>query len=209
MFLYRLTPRSFVHVDPVTVKRAVWDLMGLGPDTPRDWLWRGELVRGRPQVTLLTPREPQDPKFLWDIEPLAWPPPLSAGQRMSFKLRFGAHTLKGSNHNGRGTRRRSLYDAASDGMTRQEREFVGESEIARVVYGAWLRDHLAGADLDPRTIAVERLPVIHVREKLPVHHVEISGTLIVGEPSALVQRIEEGFGTQKSWGGGLMVLTHG
>lgn len=205
MRLYRLTPRSFVHIDPVTVKRAMWDLMGLGPDTPRDWLWRSDLERGRPVVHLLTPREPQDPRYLWDIEPQVWPPPLSAGQRVGFRLRFGAHTMKGSNH-GRGMRRRTLYDAASDGMTRQEREFIGEAEIVRVAYGAWIREHLRGADLDPRTLVIERLPAVHVREKLPVHHVEARGTLMIGEPAALQRRIEEGFGTQKSWGGGLMVL---
>lgn len=219
---------------PYGAHQALWALLGRGPDQKREFLFHAEESRSRPSFLVLSEQRPVAPAGgLWDVEARTFAPALVAGQRLGFRLRASPVVSRGERVEGKTNRRVRRHDVVMD-LTRALDE-AGQvlpelSERVREAGLAWLGRQSARAGfrlvetevdavgddglLEPcgKTTAVRvdgyRQHRIARRGATPIRFstLDFEGQLEVTDPGVFLAKIRSGFGPQKAFGCGLMLL---
>lgn len=220
---------------PYGAHQALWTLLGRGPDQKRDFLFRAEESRGHPSFLVLSAQRPEAPAGgLWCVEPKPFAPALKAGQRLSFRLLASPVVRRGERVEGKKNKRVHRHDVVMDSARRLAE--AGQSlpdpvTLARNAGLAWLsaqarnggfriveapvesigEDGLIEAEPETRAaLRVEgyRQHRIARRDATPIRFstLEFEGLLEVSDPAGFLAKVAAGFGPQKAFGCGLMLL---
>lgn len=186
----------------------LWALFSDGPERRRDFLWREEGA-GRGGVLALSARPPVDPHGLFKVETKAFTPALATGDRLRFSLRASPSLSLPGPRGKRGRRvdpvARAL--AALPAEERPKQRVAVQQEVAT----RWLAAQGARAgftldQLDPVTAddwrSVPRPPGKPI--SYPV--LDLDGILTVTEPERFLASVLAGFGREKAFGCGLMLI---
>lgn len=220
---------------PYGAHQALWTLLGRSPDQKRDFLFRAEEGRGGPSFLVLSAQRPgAQANSLWRIDSKPFAPALRAGQRLGFRLRASPVVRRGEVVAGKANRRVHRHDVVMDMARRVEARGAKVPDAATLARAAgleWLgkqgdkagfrlvetgieaigEDGLLEADSPSRPATkVEgyRQHRIARRGEDPIRFstLDFEGVLEVTDPGALVEKVSKGFGPQKAFGCGLMLL---
>lgn len=220
---------------PYGAHQALWNLLSRGPDQRRDFLFHAEESRGRPTFLVLSAQAPEVPSDgLWSIDSRSFAPSLRVGQRLGFRLRASPVVRRGEKVDGKANRRVHRHDVVMD-LTRTFGE-AGQSlpELSERVREAglgWLTRQSTRAGFRLAETEVESLgddgllePEGHKQAAVRIdgyrqHRIvrrgttpilfstlEFEGLLEVTDPGIFLDKVCSGFGPQKAFGCGLMLL---
>jgi CRISPR system Cascade subunit CasE len=216
---------------PYGAHQALWRLLSRDPDQRRDFLYRAEEGSPRPSFLVLsTSQPPPDSTGMWSITPKPFAPALRPGQRLGFRLR-ASPVVRRPDGQGDAARTRR-HDVVMDRKRQLARAGQGAVELAEVVRGAglsWLRaqgerNGFRLAEVEREVIGegglleTSREPAARVdgyrqhrilrkgERAITFSTLDFEGVLEVLEPDAFLGRVTQGFGPQKAFGCGLMLL---
>ncbi|BBK42272.1 type I-E CRISPR-associated protein Cas6/Cse3/CasE [Allostella vacuolata] len=197
----------------------LWSLFADSPERTRDFLWREEDAgrgwQGRRFLTL-SRRLPVDRHALFELESQEFAPRLQPGDRLRFQLRANPSVAQSQPGRGRSKRIDPLAAALSplDPAQRKERR----QAITEAVGRAWLEGHAqrAGFRLPPEsearlTVDGDAWRTLPRGDQAPIRFsmLDFEGTLVVEDPALFLTRLAQGFGPQKTFGCGLMLIRRG
>lgn len=220
---------------PYGAHQALWRLLGGGPDARREFLFRSEERPGTLSFLVLSAQRPNTPADgLWTVEAKPFAPRLAAGQRLGFRLRASAVVRRGDRVEGKRNRRVHRHDVVMDRAKRLEADGRPLPPMSSLVLDAgleWLRSQgtragfrLADAEIDaisddgllgaePASRAAVRVDgyrqhrvVRRGEAAIRFSTLDFEGVLEVTDPTLLLDRVGAGFGPQKAFGCGLMLL---
>ena len=219
---------------PYGAHQALWRLFGRGPDQKRDFLFHAEETRGRPSFLALSPAAPaRDESGLWNIHTKPFAPLLRPGQRLGFRLRASPVVRRADPSAPKGTRGvrhdvvmdRKKQLAAPGTPARTTTDLIEHAGIAWLERAA-NRSGFSLVETEVHPIGddglfeaePQRRPAVRVdgyrqhrvlrRGENPITFstLEFEGALQVNEPGLFLQSVVAGFGPQKAFGCGLMLL---
>ena len=226
-------PRFWREVSrPYGAHQALWGLFGRTPEQRRDFLFRAE--EGRSLCFLVLSAEPPAPGWdgLWRVQTKTFAPQLHAGQRLGFRLRASPVVRRappGAEKPRRGTR----HDVVMDRVKQLEGAGTSVTDmvaLAREAGLAWLDAQGKRCGFALTTTSVQRIgedglleedaaePSVRVdgyrqhriarRGESPIRFstLDFEGVLEVRDPVTFLERVRAGFGPQKAFGCGLMLL---
>ncbi len=192
--------------------RLIWSVFGDDPDRTRDFLWRAE-DKGRFLVLSARPPDNQVGLFI-NPEIKEFTPDLRTGDRLAFVLRANAtRSRRGpTDSQTRGNRVDVVMDAIHSlpsGEQRREARMAKAQEAGEDWFER--QGEKAGFKLQQFFVAdysVVPLPSYRgPRSKQPQFGVlNMTGEIIVTEPTVLMNHITQGFGRAKAFGCGLMLI---
>ncbi len=220
---------------PYGAHQALWTLLGRGPDQKRDFLFRAEESLGRPSFLVLSAQRPEAPAGgFWCVDPKPFAPALKVGQRLSFRLLASPVVTRGERVEGKKNKRVHRHDVVMDAarkLAEGGQPLPDPATLARDAGLAWLRaqaqrggfriveapvesigeDGLIEAEPASRAaVRVEgyRQHRIARRGATPIRFstLDFEGLLEVSDPPAFLAKVAAGFGPQKAFGCGLMLL---
>ncbi len=221
--------------EPYGAHQALWRLLGRGPEQKRDFLFRAEESLGRPSFLVLSAQRPEVPVGgLWQVEPKQFAPVLKVGQRLAFRLRASPVVRRGDRVDGKKNKRVHRHDVVMDSARRLAeggQQLPDPTTLARDAGLAWLgaqgqrsgfrlveapvdaigEDGLLESEPRPRAaVRVEGYRQHRIARRgataIRFSTLEFEGLLEVSEPKTFLERIASGFGPQKAFGCGLMLL---
>ncbi|MEL6622991.1 MAG: type I-E CRISPR-associated protein Cas6/Cse3/CasE [Pseudomonadota bacterium] len=212
---------------PGHAHRILWLLFSDDPNAKRDFLFRDD---GEGHYLVLSKRRPPDPHNLFELETKEFEPKLLPGDQLRFALRVNptiatkaseADPKVGPKGRVRGKRVDVVMHALKTVARTDWDENTGRAfqrdRIATETVNQWLakRGARAGFRLVGETdvtgyvqIPLERRERSNPRKGRPkgFSQVDTSGVLEVTEPSAFLGNLENGFGSAKAFGCGLMLI---
>lgn len=220
---------------PYGAHQALWNLLGRGPDQKRDFLFRPEESSGRLSFLVLSSQRPEAiAEGLWRVDSKPFAPTLKAGHRLGFRLRASAVVRRGEKVEGKENRRVRRHDVVMDLIKKLEAAGKPLPDIAtltRDVGLRWLRGQaeragfrLVQSEVDTigsdGLLEAEQAPEEAVRVDGYRQHriirrggtpicfstLDFEGLLEVTNPQAFLAKVISGFGPQKAFGCGLMLL---
>jgi CRISPR system Cascade subunit CasE len=219
---------------PYGAHQALWRLFGRGPDQRRDFLYRAEDASPNPTFLVLSTSSPSgDGGGLWTVQSKPFAPSLRAGQRLGFRLRASPVVRRAPEAAGRGLRARR-HDVVMDrkkhlaalgqptaplpdlireaGLSWLERQAgragfrLGQVE-SEVIGDDGLLEAVARRDSSVRVDGYRQHRIVRRAEKpITFSSLDFEGVLEVAEPETFLARVAAGFGPQKAFGCGLMLL---
>lgn len=239
MFLSRveLAPSAAEHeafwreiTKPYGAHQALWKLLGRGPEQKRDFLFRPEEGKSRVGFLVLSRDQPKDDdEGLWAIESKPFAPALKFGQRLGFRLRASPVVMRKRARHDVVMDRKAVLKAAGTALP-------DEATLVREAGLMWLNAQaaragfkLVEADLDAigddglveakpeRQVCVRVDGYRQHRLRSGPRHTEpirfstldFEGQLEVTDPAIFLEKVKVGFGPQKAFGCGLMLLRRG
>jgi CRISPR system Cascade subunit CasE len=221
---------------PYGAHQALWKLLSRDPSQARDFLYRAEERAPRPSFLVLSASEPPpDRTGLWRIEPKRFSPLLRAGQRLGFALRASpvVRRMEGEGDAAR-TRRHDVVMDRKKQLARAGTPVSNREGVIREAGLAWLRaqGERSGFRLtdvewdvverdvigDDGLLVATKEPAVRVEgyrqhrilrrgeRAITFSTLEFEGILDVVDPDAFLARVRRGFGPQKAFGCGLMLL---
>lgn len=220
---------------PYGAHKALWSLLSRGPDQRRDFLFHAEESRGRPTFLVLSAKAPEaSSNGLWTVDARSFAPSLRAGQRLGFRLRASPVVSRGEKVEGKANRRVHRHDVVMDltrtlgetgqplpDLPRRVRE-AGLGWLARQSTRAGFRLAETGVDslgddglLEPEGQEQAAVRIDGYRQHRIVRRgatpilfstLEFEGLLEVTDPGVFLAKVCSGFGPQKAFGCGLMLL---
>lgn len=220
--------------EPYGAHRALWRLLGRGADQKRDFLFRSEESLGRPSFLVLSAQRPEAPAGgLWRVEPKPFAPVLNVGQRLAFRLRASPVVRRGERVDGKKNKRVHRHDVVMD-ATRRLAEGGGVPDLTTLARDAgldWLEAQGQRSGFRVVNAPVERIGEDGLIEAEPTRNaavrvegyrqhrivrrgatairfstLEFEGLLEVSDPARFLEKVAAGFGPQKAFGCGLMLL---
>ncbi|HZZ84296.1 MAG TPA: type I-E CRISPR-associated protein Cas6/Cse3/CasE [Anaeromyxobacteraceae bacterium] len=218
---------------PYGSHQALWRLLSRSPDHERDFLYRAEDTSRQPSFLVLSAERPVEAADgLWRVESKEFAPALKAGQRLAFRLRASPVVRRGERLPDRKNRKVHRHDVVMDLATRlaaEGRPVPPEPLLARDAGTAWLASQGERGGFRLATTTVEELaddglfearerPSLRVggyrqhrllrRGERPIRFstLDFEGVLEVTDPTSFLARVGQGFGPQKAFGCGLMLL---
>lgn len=212
---------------PYGAHQALWRLFRRTPDQRRDFLFREEQKGSRPSFFTLSQEAPVDEEGLWRVESRPFSPRLAKGDRLAFSLR--ASPTVQSRVEGKARSSRHDVVMAARHAAKQRNEPFDEGAMIQSEGASWLqkRSEAAGFRLESGASTVfsddglleeQTTPALRVdgyrqhrlarRGEKPLRYstLDFEGTLVVTDPECFVARVASGFGPQKAFGCGLMLL---
>ena len=215
---------------PGGAHRAIWRLFSRHPEQRRDFLFRHEVAaRGRPRFFVLSAQPPAEDvdDGLWSIETKPFAPKLSVGDRLQFSLRASPTVTKPIEKGGKSHRHDIVMNAklaAEEGAPPCDVVLLVQETGER-----WLRARSARSGFELESGTVERVGddglieeqevtllkvdgyqqhCLYRRSGEPIRFstMDFEGVLIVREPKTFLDQVTQGFGPQKAFGCGLMLL---
>lgn len=218
---------------PYGAHQALWSLFSRGPEQKRDFLFRAEEAGGRPTFLVLSAHRPDPPADgSWLVEPKPFEPSLRAGQRLGFRLRASPVVRREEKVDGTAPGRVLRHDVVMDLTTTMKRDGRPLPELTDRIASAgtaWLEKQGARAGFRLVEAVVESIgedglledrprPALRVegyrqhriarRGSSPIRFstLDFEGLLEVSDPEAFLAHVRAGFGPQKAFGCGLMLL---
>lgn len=221
---------------PGGAHQALWKVFSRAAEQRRDFLFRQDEGRaggaGRVRFIVLSQHPPtRDGGGLWSVETKPFAPVLEPGDRLAFSLR-ASPTVKrpAGRESGEPAPQGKRHDVVQDLRLRSEGEGrpLELIDAMRVAGLRWLNAKAARAGFevlaevedenDGMSFAAEvRTPVrvdgyrrhrVHRTGAGPIRFstLDFEGVLVVREPARFIEQVTTGFGPQKAFGCGLMLL---
>lgn len=214
--------------NPYGAHQALWKLLSRSPEQKRDFLFRSEEGNAGVSFLVLSQQPPSDANGMWRVESRTFAPALRSGQHLGFRLRASAVvSRKGSRHDVVMDRKSALKKAGSE-----RPEHAGLVQEAGI---AWLQAQASKSGFRLAESAIAEIgedglmedegprPAVRVdgyrqhrirsgpRRSEPIRFstLDYEGTLEVIDPEVFLDRVRLGFGPQKAFGCGLMLLRRG
>ena len=220
---------------PYGAHQALWRLLGRGPDQRRDFLFRAEESLGRPSFLVLSAQRPEaPPDGLWVVESKTFAPVLKVGQRLAFRLRASPVVRRGERVDGKKNKRVHRHDVVMDSARRlaaDGQQLPDPATLARDAGLDWLGGQAQRSGFSLVEAPVERIGEDGLIDEEPARRaavrvegyrqhrmvrrgatairfstLEFEGLLEVSDPATLLSKVAGGFGPQKAFGCGLMLL---
>jgi len=210
--------------------RALWQVFSRDSEQQRDFLFRAETdAWGRPRFITLSAQPPVETTGaqLWTIIAKPFNPKLSVGDRLGFSLRANATVAR----KGQGQRRSQRHDLVMDAKWRAdtaghpfdlvvamreagERWLIAQARQAGFEIAQGVVDRIGDDGLFEKVTANLLSTKDYQQHRLarkggnPIRFstVDFEGVLVVREPGTFLEQVRLGFGHQKAFGCGLMVL---
>jgi len=217
---------------PGGAHRALWRLFSRGPEQRRDFLFRHETAMGgRPRFYALSAQPPLEEvgNGLWSIKARPFAPKLVEGDRLHFSLRASPTVAKKTKETEKGRKSRR-HDLVMDAKRRaKDRKNFDLVTAVREAGERWLGGQAlrSGFELargpaevvgDDGLFEEQEVVLLKVdgyrqhrllrRGKSPIQFstVDYEGVLVVRDPAVFVKQVGLGFGPQRAFGCGLMLL---
>jgi CRISPR system Cascade subunit CasE len=218
---------------PYGAHQALWTLFSRGPEQKRDFLFRAEDAAGRPTFLVLSAETPDaSADGMWRVETKRFEPSLRTGQRLGFRLRASPVVRRAEREGGKAAGRARRLDVVMDLTTSMKRDGQPIPELTERIASAgaaWLEKQARHAGFRLVETAVECIgedgllearvrPALRVegyrqhriarRGTSPIQFstLDFEGVLEVTDPAAFLAQVRAGFGPQKAFGCGLMLL---
>jgi CRISPR system Cascade subunit CasE len=213
---------------PYGAHQALWRLFSRGPSQARDFLYRAE-EGARPSFLVLSAAEPSpDRSGLWTVTPKPFAPVLRRGQRLGFSLRASPVVRRSDGEAARSRRHDVVMDRKKQ-LARAGRSAGSPAEVIRdagltllMAQGERHGFRLAEVERelveDDGLLAPAKEPAARI-EAYRQHRIlrkgeraitfstlDFEGVLEVADPEVFLGRVVQGFGPQKAFGCGLMLL---
>lgn len=221
---------------PYGAHQALWKLLGRAPDQKRDFLFRPEEAAGRLSFLVLSAQKPEAPMDgLWRVDPKPFAPALRPGQRLGFRLRASAVVSRGEKVDGKRTGRAHRHDVVMDEVKKLAAKGAQRPDMPKLARDSglrWLNSQAAragftlvqtevdsigddglleksgGAVQDAVLVDGYQQHRIFRRGETPIRFstLDFEGQLEVTDPALFLAKVSSGFGPQKAFGCGLMLL---
>jgi CRISPR system Cascade subunit CasE len=188
-----------------SLHQAVWDLFADSPDRRRDFLYRLECLGRMPLVYAVSNRAPSDIKGLWRIESKEYVPKVETGMKLGFSVRVNP-TVKRD-----GKRHDVVMDAKYKARANDSRGEVFVQELIADSCGKWFEKRAQENGfkaLQFRTDGYQQIRFHKTKDANLVRYstVDITGALEVVEKKLFIDMLLNGFGPEKGFGCGLMLV---
>lgn len=185
--------------------QAVWDLFADNPDRRRDFLYRLDCVGRMPLVHTVSRRAPNDDKELWRIESKEYAPKIETGMKLGFSVRVNP-TVKRD-----GKRHDVIMDAKYKARMSDGNGAVSIQELIADACGRWFEKRAQEngfKTLQFRADGYQQIRFNKAKGGKPVRYstVDLTGALEVVEPTPVIDMLFNGFGPEKGFGCGLMLV---
>lgn len=215
---------------PYGAHQALWRLLSRDASQKRDFLYRAE-DRARPSFLVLSAKAPPaDATGIWTVTAKPFAPVLRSGQRLGFSLRSSPVVRRKEGEGASGRSRR--HDVVMDRKKQLARAGAPEGNTAEVVREAglaWLRaqgerhgfrlfdverevigdDGLLASAKEP-AVSVEGYRQHRILRRgeraITFSTLDFEGVIEVVDPTVFLASVIQGFGPQKAFGCGLMLL---
>lgn len=218
---------------PYGAHQALWRLLSRGAEQRRDFLFRAEERPGRLGFLVLSAEAPRAPaNGMWVVESRPFAPALRRGQRLGFRLRASPVVRRGEPVEGRRHGKVHRHDVVMDHARALEsagKPLPQPSVLTRDAGLAWLERQGKRAGFVLPAVAVEAIGGDGLLEEVseaavrvegyrqhritrrgtsPIRFstLDFEGILEVGDPDTFLRNVCAGFGPQKAFGCGLMLL---
>lgn len=200
------------RLDAYESHRLVWALFGDDPNRERDFLYRYDQQRGRPELMIVSAQPPMDNHNLFHIESKPYAPDLRAGDRLTFMARINPVWRKEVD----GKRRK--VDVVMDEIHRSRREKDGpvdRLDVAAEALPPWFaaQGQRGGFTLEDDSLVVEAYGRHRFRTRdggdVTVAGVDVRGAVRVTEPDSFRETLFQGLGTSRAFGFGVMLVRRG
>jgi CRISPR system Cascade subunit CasE len=220
---------------PYGAHQALWNLFARDSVQKRDFLFRAEESPGRTSFLVLSSDRPEMPADgLWRIESRPFAPALRAGQRLGFRMRASPVVRQGQRVDGKTNRRVHRHDVVmhlTKSLVAEGKPLPGLTERVRDAGLRWLRQQATRAGfrlveeeveaigqdglLDAGGPTRAALRVEGYRQHRIVRRgatairfstLDFEGLIEVTDPAVFLTKVQAGFGPQKAFGCGLMLL---
>jgi CRISPR system Cascade subunit CasE len=216
--------REVTH--PYRAHQALWKLLSRSAEQRRDFLFQLEVGREPVSFLVLSSAPPRDDgEGLWRVETKPFTPGVKPGQRLGFRLRASpVVTRKGSRHDvvmdrkatekraGAGALdERSLIDAAGLAWLEGQAARAG-FKLVKTTSDVIGEGGLLGDASEPRAAVridgyqQHRLRAGRHSSAIRFSTLDFEGLLEVIDPAIFTAKVKLGFGPQKAFGCGLMLL---
>lgn len=221
MYFARMQPTDHppTAADGYRLHQQVWQFYSNGEDRQRDFLYRLDMVRGRPRIYALAPRTPLH-RDRWRVDHKPYHPQFSADMPLIFSLRVNPVitvkdkdkpvTARGVRHDVIMHRKKQLQEQA-DAKTQWNRE-TSMDALVREAGLDWLRKRgeKHGFSFEDKQVRVEAYQQhwLHKRKehKPKFSTLDYNGLLTVTDPAAFERVVQQGLGPAKGFGCGLFLL---
>lgn len=218
---------------PYGAHQALWRVLSRAPDQRREFLFRMEERLGRPSFLVLSRDEPTAADDgLWKVESKPFAPSLRVGQRLAFRLRASPVVRRREVPDAAGRRRAQRHDVVMDRKRQLGAVGTPLPDAASLIHGAglaWLQQQAkrhgfkvveAESEVigDDGLLKTGQLPAVRIdgyrqhriqrRGETPIRFstLDFEGLLEVADPAPFLAGVVAGFGPQKAFGCGLMLL---
>lgn len=214
--------RACAQRDPYRDHQWLWTLFPAAPGTPRDFLFRRDVIDGLPRYHVVSRRQPGRPPAGWRIQSRDYAPALEPGERLSFDLRACATVRRRdgpatADRNARSRRHDVVMDAkraVRDRLARGEGgdEMPSVHALVQRHGVAWLaqRGERHGFDLCVEGCVAEAYsqhrPDRAGEHELAYSTIDFRGDLVVRDPAVFLRLLADGIGSAKAFGCGLMLV---
>lgn len=197
------------RLDAYDSHRLVWALFGDDPNAQRSFVYRYDQKRGRPELMIVSAREPVDNHNLFHIETKPYAPDLRAGDSLTFMARINPVWRKEVD----GKRRK--VDVVMDEVHRTRADHDGpvdRLEAAGVALPAWFAAQAdrGGFALEEGSLVVDAYGRHRFRTRdggdVTVGGVDLHGAVRVTDPDAFQEVLFQGLGASRAFGFGLMLV---
>jgi CRISPR system Cascade subunit CasE len=208
---------------PYAEHQWLWRCFPAPEGSPRDFLFRRQLVQGLPCYYIVSVRPPALPDDAWQAQSRPYEPELAAGERLAFELRANPTVraaappgVKGKRHDVVMHEKKRLL--AERGLrtwaewTTPDRPSL--IELTQRACGTWLakRGEYLGFALEPESLDVDAPQQQNERKRADVESqlqftsVDLRGHLRVTDPERFRAALFHGVGSAKSLGCGLLLV---
>lgn len=188
--------------------QAVWNLLGHGPDKPRDFVYRLDMSP-IPQIYAVLPRVPPD-SDVWAVAAKPYDVAIEAGDVLRFSLRANATTRRAA-QGAKGARQDVVIDAIH--KARASRSPIDRRAITHEAGLAWLarkgNEHgfsLFEAEFRVDAHNVETFEKASGGSPLRISSMDFTGLLRVENAPAFKDALRTGIGPAKGFGMGLLLV---
>lgn len=196
--------------------QAVWRLLGVDDEQPRDFLFRREEQAHHPTFYLLAPREPMDSSGLWAIQTRSYTPQLAEGQRLAFSLRANPTRTRKATDDPNDKRR--YRDDVVMQAKRVEAEQqpdptrrASQAELVQRVGPEWLADRSERCGFALEELLVDgyfqhRFYKRGNKEPIRISTLDYQGILRITDLAAFEKVLFQGIGPAKGFGCGMLLI---
>jgi len=187
--------------------QAVWDLFADRPDRERDFIYRMDATGKLPVIYAVSRRRPVNAGGSWDVEIKEYDPQITADMRLGFSVRVNP-TVK---------RDGKRHDVVMDAKHKIRSGAVSDENkkaLAEIVTKAcvdWLKERSAKNGFDVLAARADGYRQSRFGKKkggVPIRYstVDLTGVLQVRDGQSFKNMLFEGFGPEKGFGCGLMLV---
>jgi CRISPR system Cascade subunit CasE len=192
--------------------KLLWQLFSEGAEH-RDFLFRREQQGHWPFFYVLSRRQPNDRKNLWDIDTKPFEPKLAPGERLVFVLRANPVRVRKLDDD-RSNKKRRRDDVVADLKKRQYPDQEQRPPLAAIVREAgeqWLTERAGKSGFQVESVCADgyrqqRFYKAGSEKPIFLSTLDYSGILRIVDAERFTEKLVQGIGPAKAFGCGLMLV---